>query len=121
MGVNDYVWGTGTYRAKVKKYLDGIGAVPETPAAGSRPARYSVETNLAVMEVWLERWEKPERLDEICIFLRDHLERIKMKVARDDTRGTALELDLNGLPRDKKYNLPFEDEILDLIGRYSDE
>ncbi len=123
MSPQDYVWGTGTYPAKVRKFLKGIKAVPVTPAAGSRSARYSIKTNLAVLEEWLAVWERPERRAEVCGHLKEYMDAAKRSRAHDawmDLPAVEKFLPVNQ-PSATRHELPFEDEILLLIDRFRDE
>ena len=123
MSPNDYVWATGTYPAKVRKFLKDLGALPVSKASGSRPARYSVETNLAVMDEWLSAWEESERRAEVCGHLKEYLAAAKRRLANkvwSDLPTLEKFLPANQ-PSATRYKLPFEDKFLSLLDRFGDD
>ena len=122
MSVNDFVWATASYPAKVRKLLKALGAKPFVAGAGSRPARYSVKTNLAVMKEWLHNWEPASRRAEVCMHLRESMKSAKR--ARAHAKWMQLSYLQKFLPENQpsanEEQLTSEAKIQKLLDRFLD-
>jgi hypothetical protein len=125
MTVTNYCWGTAAYPSKVRITLKEIGAKTVSKARGNVAAKYSVETNLKVMKVWLSRWEKPDRkkdlgsvmLKNICAaeLLFQKAQLLKYSEERKQLEGEELFIHMLENPDEKVEPLPYKMQIIRII------